>query len=58
MRTNVSQKHDTHKKLNISHYGSKGVLSNIIGNNMFLFMGTLQKVYPHRMYVLAIDAIG
>jgi hypothetical protein len=59
MRTKVSKTHEyIHQKLDISNNGSKGVLSNIIRNNMFPFMGTLQKVYPHHVYVLVIDAIG
>jgi hypothetical protein len=58
MRTKASKTHEsTHKKLDISNDGRKDVLS-IIRNNMFPLVATLQKVYPHQVYVLAIDAIG
>jgi hypothetical protein len=57
--TKVVQKNEsTYQKLAIANNGSKGILSNIIGNYVFPFTGTLQKVYPHQVDVLAIDAIG
>jgi hypothetical protein len=34
------------------------ILSNIINNNVFLSMGTPQKVYPHQIYRLTIATLN
>jgi len=43
---------------NIFGNGSKGILNNNMRYNVFLSMGTLEKVCPHGIYKLATNAMG
>jgi hypothetical protein len=43
---------------NIFGNGSKGILNNSMGCSVLPSMGTLKKVYPHKIYKLATNAMG
>ncbi len=37
---------------------TKSISNNVMECNVFLSMGTLEKVYPHWVYWMAIDGMG
>jgi hypothetical protein len=43
---------------NLFGNGSKAILSNSMGCTVLPSMGTLKKVYPHRIYKLVTNAMG